>query len=123
MHSRPFSLSQRGLAMFVRQPDQLRAEDLGRFTDVLRLPSGKSLTVRFVTPDDAEALQSYFRSLSQNSRYRRLMGAANELALSELDKSTHVGAQNIFAIVAEINVVPVMLFVNIVFKYRIFSSV
>ena len=90
--------------MFAHQPDQLSADNLGRYTDVLRLSSGKSLTVRFVTPDDADALQSYFRSLSQNSRYRRLMGAANELPRSELDKATHVGAQNIFAAVAELNV-------------------
>lgn len=90
--------------MFAHRPDQLSADNLGRFSDVLRLPSGKSLSVRFVTPDGAEALQSYFRSLSQNSRYRRLMGAANELPRSELDKATHVGAQNIFAVVAELNV-------------------
>lgn len=90
--------------MFARHPDQFSADDLSRFTDVLRLPSGKSLTVRFVAPDDADALQSYFRSLSQNSRYRRLMGAANELPPSELDKATHVGAQNIFAVVAELRI-------------------
>ena len=78
--------------MFAHQANQLNAADLGRFTDVLRLPSGKSLSVRFVTPDDADALQSYFRALSSNSRYRRLMGAANELPRSELDKATHVGA-------------------------------
>ena len=88
----------------MHQPNQLSAHDLGRYTDVLRLPSGKSLSVRFVAPDDADALQSYFRSLSQNSRYRRLMGAVNELPRSELDRATHVGAQNIFAVVAEINV-------------------
>jgi acetyltransferase len=90
--------------MFARQPDQILANGLGQFTDLLRLPSGKSLTVRFVTPDDADALQSYFRALSRDSRHRRLMGAANELPASELDKSTHVGAQNIFAVVAEIDV-------------------
>ncbi len=75
--------------------------DLGRFTDVLRLPSGKSLTMRFAEPDDADALQSYFRALSQGSRSRRLMGAASELPPSELDRATHVGVQNIFSVVAE----------------------
>lgn len=90
--------------MFAHQPDQLSTDNLGRFTDVLRLPSGQSLSVRFVVPDDADALQSYFRSLSQNSRYRRLMGAASELPPSELDKAMHVGAHNIFAVVAEIAV-------------------
>jgi RimJ/RimL family protein N-acetyltransferase len=95
---------ERRLVMFAHHPDQFSSGDLARFTDVLRLPSGQSLTVRFVAPGDADALQSYFRSLSQNSRYRRLMGAANELPPSELDKSTHVGAHNIFAVVAEIAV-------------------
>jgi len=86
------------------QPDQLSAEGLHPFTDVLRLPSGKSLTVRFVAPDDGDVLQTYFRTLSQNSRYRRLMGAASELPPSELDKATHVGAHNIFAVVAEMTI-------------------
>ena len=90
--------------MSALQPDQFSADDLGRFTDVLRLPSGRSLIVRFVTPDGADALQSYFRSLSRDSRYRRLMGAASELPPSELDKAIHVGAHNIFAVVAEINI-------------------
>ena len=90
--------------MLARHPDQLNADDLGRFTDALRLRSGKSLTVRFVAPDDADVLQSYFRSLSQNSRYSRLMGAASELPPSELDKATHVGVHNIFAVVAEMRI-------------------
>lgn len=90
--------------MLVRVSGQLNENDLGRFTDALRLPSGKSLTVRFVAPDDADALQFYFRSLSSDSRHRRLMGAASELPPSELDKATHAGAQNIFAVVAEMKV-------------------
>ena len=89
--------------MIAREQNQAGAGDLGRFTDVLRLPSGKSLSVRFVGPDDGGALQSYFRALSADSRHSRLMGAASELPPSEPDKATHVGAQNIFAIVAEIN--------------------
>ncbi|MBI3701074.1 MAG: N-acetyltransferase [Afipia sp.] len=83
---------------------ELAPAELGRFTDILRLRSGKPLTVRFVAPDDADALQSYFRALSQNARYRRLMGGASELPPSELDKATHVGAHNIFAVVAEIGI-------------------
>ena len=89
--------------MLARQMDRFGA-DLGRFTDVLRLPSGKSLRVRFLTPDDPDALQSYFRALSPDSRHRRLMGGASELPPSELDKAIHVGAQNIFAVVAEMKI-------------------
>lgn len=90
--------------MPVRHPDQLNENELGRFTDTVRLASGKSLTLRFVAPDDADALQIYFRSLSRDSRHNRLMGGGSELPPSELDKATHVGAQNIFAIVAEMRI-------------------
>jgi acetyltransferase len=78
--------------------------NLGRYTDVLRLRGGKTLTVRFVEPRDAEALLAYFRSLSQRSRYNRLMGAASELPPSELDKALHVGEGNRFAVVADMKV-------------------
>lgn len=77
---------------------------LGHFTDVVRLRTGEALVVRFVTSRDADVLQSYFRSLSQHSRYNRLMGAASELSPSELDKTLHVGEQNRFAVIAEMNV-------------------
>ena len=39
----------------------------------------KPMTVRFVEPRDAEALQDYFRSLSTRSRYNRFLGAISEL--------------------------------------------
>ena len=78
--------------------------NLGRYTDVLRLRGGRSLTVRFLELRDAEALLDYFRSLSQRSRYSRLMGAASELPPSELDKALHVGEGNRFAVVAEMKV-------------------
>jgi acetyltransferase len=77
---------------------------LGKFTDVVRLRTGEALIVRFVTSRDADVLQSYFRSLSQQSRYNRLMGAASELPPSELDKTLHVGEHNRFAVIAEMNV-------------------
>ena len=49
----------------------LRLEGLKRHSDVLRLRSGNSVTVRFVEPRDADELQNYFRSLSTRSRYNR----------------------------------------------------
>lgn len=78
--------------------------NLGRYTDVLRLRDGRALTVRFLEPRDADALQDYFRSLSQHSRYSRLLGAASGLPPSELDKALHIGEGNRFAVVAEMKV-------------------
>src|ERR1700720_2529721 len=60
-------------------------------TDHLRLRNGKTLTVRFVAPDDAETLQRYFRLLSVRSRYNRFLGAVSELPPRELDRFTHAG--------------------------------
>lgn len=77
---------------------------LGRFTDIVRLRTGEALVIRFVTLDDGDGLRSYFRSLSQQSRYNRLMGAASELPPSELDKTLHVGENSRFAVVAEMKV-------------------
>ena len=63
----------------------LRLDELRQHTDMLRLRSGKSLAVRFVEPDDAEALQGYFRALSVRSRYNRFLGAMSELPQTELE--------------------------------------
>src|SRR5712671_1452020 len=78
----------------------LRLDDLRQHSDVLRLRSGKSLTVRFVEPDDAEALQGYFRSLSVRSRYNRFLGAMSELPQTELDHFIHVGEGDRFSVIA-----------------------
>lgn len=79
-------------------------DNLGRYTDVLRLRDGRALTVRFVEPRDADALQNYFQSLSQHARYSRLLGAASGLPPSELDKALHIGEGNRFAVVAEMKI-------------------
>jgi GNAT superfamily N-acetyltransferase len=78
----------------------LRFDDLGQHTDILRLRSGKSLTVRFVEPRDAEALQNYFRGLSVRSRYNRFLGAMRELPQSELGHFTHAGEDDRFSVIA-----------------------
>jgi RimJ/RimL family protein N-acetyltransferase len=78
----------------------LRFDDLGRHTDILRLRSGQSLTVRFVEPRDAEALQNYFRSLSVASRYNRFLGAMRELPPTELGHFTHPGEDDRFSVIA-----------------------
>jgi GNAT superfamily N-acetyltransferase len=78
----------------------LRFDDLRQHSDVLRLRSGKSLTVRFVEPRDAEALQGFFRSLTVRSRYNRFLGAMSELPQTELDHFIHVGEDERFSVIA-----------------------
>jgi GNAT superfamily N-acetyltransferase len=78
----------------------LRFDDLRQHSDILRLRTGKLVTVRFVEPDDAEALQAYFRSLSTPSRYNRFLGAMRELPPNVLDAFVHVGEADRFSVVA-----------------------
>jgi GNAT superfamily N-acetyltransferase len=80
----------------------LRLNDLRQHSDILRLRTGKSLTVRFVEPEDASALQSYFRSLTVRSRYNRFLGAMSELSRTELDHFIHVGEGDRFSVIAVI---------------------
>ena len=77
-----------------------RLNDLRKHSDILPLRSGKSLTVRFVEPRDAEALQGYFRSLSVGSRYNRFLGAMSELPQTELDHFIHIGEGDRFSVIA-----------------------
>jgi len=82
----------------------LRLDDLRQHIDVLRLPSGRTLAVRFVEPGDAKALQGYFRSLSVRSRYNRFLGAVSELPQAELDRFVHVGEFDRFSVIAVMTV-------------------
>ena len=82
----------------------LRFDDLRQHSDVLRLRSGKSVTVRFVEPRDAEALQDYFRSLSTRSRYNRFLGAISELPQTVLEHFIHVGEDDRFSVVATMTI-------------------
>ena len=81
-----------------------RLNDLRQHSDTLRLPSGKSLTVRFVEPGDGEALQSYFRSLTTRSRYNRFLGAMSELPRDLLAHFTHAGEDDRFSVIATITI-------------------
>jgi GNAT superfamily N-acetyltransferase len=76
--------------------------DLRQHGDILRLRGGRALAVRFVEPDDAEALQRYFRSLSVRSRYNRFLGASamSELPQTELEHFIHVGERDRFSVIA-----------------------
>jgi hypothetical protein len=85
----------------------MRFDDLRQYSDVVRARSGEAVTVRFVEPRDAEALQSYFRSLTTRSRYNRFLGAASELPPSLLDQFIHIGEADRFSVVATHRVRPV----------------
>ena len=61
---------------------KMRLDNLRQYSDVLRARNGDAVTVRFVEPRDAEALQNYFRALTTRSRYNRFLGAASELPAS-----------------------------------------
>jgi GNAT superfamily N-acetyltransferase len=78
----------------------LRLNDLRQHSDILRSRTGKLLTLRFVEPQDAEALQGYFRSLSVRSRYNRFLGAISELPPSELSHFIHAGEGDRFSVIA-----------------------
>jgi RimJ/RimL family protein N-acetyltransferase len=77
-----------------------RLDDLRQHTDILRLRSGKSLTVRFVEPRDAGPLQAYFRGLTVRSRYNRFFGAMSELPQTMLEHFVHVGEDERFSVIA-----------------------
>jgi GNAT superfamily N-acetyltransferase len=74
--------------------------DLRHYSDTLHLRSGLRLVLRFVESDDADALQSYIRGLSQSSRYRRFLGAASELPPNLLADFTHAGEDDRFSVIA-----------------------
>jgi GNAT superfamily N-acetyltransferase len=82
----------------------IRLNDLKQYSDVLLSRGGKPFTVRFVEPHDADALQSYFRSLSVRSRYNRFLGAMSELPPTELDHFIHAGEGDRFSVVAVMKV-------------------
>ena len=78
----------------------LRLDHLRQYSDVLRTGNGEVVTVRFVEPRDAEALQNYFRSLTTPSRYKRFLGAASELPSSLLEEFIHIGEADRFSVIA-----------------------
>jgi len=78
----------------------MRLDDLRQYSDVLRTGNGEVVTVRFVEPRDAEALQNYLRSLTTPSRYKRFLGAASELPASLLEEFIHIGEADRFSVIA-----------------------
>ena len=82
----------------------LRFDNLRQHSDILRSRSGKPVTVRFVEPRDADALQDYFRALTVRSRYNRFLGAISELPATELDHFIHVGESDRFSVIATMTI-------------------
>jgi len=82
----------------------LRLNDLRQHSDILRLRGGQSLTVRFVEPRDADALQGYFRALTTRSRYNRFFGAISELPRDLLEHFVHAGEDDRFSVIATMTV-------------------
>src|SRR3954451_12818829 len=82
----------------------IRLDDLKQYSELLLTRSGKPLTVRFVEPRDAGALQDYFRSLSVRSRYNRFFGAMSELPAAQLEHFIHPGEDDRFSIIAMMQV-------------------
>ena len=82
----------------------LRLDDLRQHSDILRLRSGRSLRVRLVEPDDAQALQAYFRGLTTVSRYNRFFGAISELPRDLLAHFVHTGENGRFSVIATITI-------------------
>jgi len=82
----------------------LRFDDLRQHSDILRLRSGRSLKVRLVEPDDADALQAYFRGLTIRSRYNRFFGAMSELPRDLLAHFVHAGEHDRFSVIAAITI-------------------
>jgi RimJ/RimL family protein N-acetyltransferase len=82
----------------------IRLNDLRQHSDTLRLRSGRSVTVRFVEPRDADALQAYFRALTVRSRYNRFLGAMSELPQTELAHFIHAGEDDRFSVIATMSI-------------------
>jgi GNAT superfamily N-acetyltransferase len=67
---------------------------------VRTLAGGERIAIRVVRPQDAVALQGYFRGLSSESRYRRFLGALSELSAKQLARLTEMNGPDEMAVLA-----------------------
>ena len=67
---------------------------------IFRLAGGEAVTIRPIRPDDAGRLQDHFRSLSDESRRNRFLGAVNELPAREIARFAHMDRPHQLALVA-----------------------
>ena len=72
-------------------------------TAPLQLKTGEILTLRAIRPEDADALQSFVRNLSDEARYFRFISTMAELPLSLLARFTQIDYYREMAIVAIAN--------------------
>ncbi|MGJ5175756.1 N-acetyltransferase family protein [Bradyrhizobium oligotrophicum] len=73
--------------------------DLAAASDVIHTRRGEPVRLRFVTPDDADLLQGYVRSLSPRSRTKRFLGALSELPKAVLDDFVALGRNGRFSLI------------------------
>jgi GNAT superfamily N-acetyltransferase len=73
---------------------------LSRAARMVRLPGGERVAIRVVRPQDADALQAYFRGLSTETRYRRFLGALAELTPKQLARLVAMDGPDELALVA-----------------------
>jgi GNAT superfamily N-acetyltransferase len=83
---------------------KLNLADIDQYSDVVHTRRGEAVTLRFVTPDDAEELQAYVRGLSSGSRYKRFLGAMSELPKTVLNDFVDVGRNDRYSLVAVMDV-------------------
>ena len=83
----------------------IRFDDLKQYSDVLRSHSGTPVTVRFVEPRDAEALQNYFRVAVDPLPLQPLprRHAAN-CRSSVLEHFIHIGEADRFSVIATMQI-------------------
>ena len=70
--------------------------------DIVHLADSRRVTVRPILPQDAELLQSFFRNLSDGSRWNRFHRALHELPLNLLNQFTNVDYDTHLALLAEV---------------------
>jgi len=70
--------------------------------DIVHLADSQRVTVRPILPQDAELLQSFFRNLSDGSRWNRFHRALHELPLNLLNQFTNVDYDTHLALLAEV---------------------
>jgi GNAT superfamily N-acetyltransferase len=64
------------------------------------LPSGESVLLRTIHPQDAGTLRAYLQRLSPETRRNRFLGAVNELAPRELERLAHLNRPGGVALLA-----------------------
>ena len=74
------------------------------FAAAVQWPAAEGVSLRPITPDDAELLQAYVRGLSTESRYKRFFGALQELPPAELEHVTRLDRKYDVALLAEVNI-------------------